>query len=165
MKRKWPIILILTIFLGLVAYVFAKHLYLSSDISTNFYTDIESVISDGAIKRGWIPKDIPLSAKNIHEQHNLDTNLVFIRFEINQKEWEQITKKLQKLTPSEIENIDNTYPYDVDWWFECLIEKCPSNDGGLYSEIFHGIFEQRHGKAYLAKDKFKDIVYFWNVYN
>jgi len=46
------------------------------------YDTIEEAKTDGAFERGWLPLWIPKNASNIHEYHNLDTNLQAISFSI-----------------------------------------------------------------------------------
>lgn len=60
---------ILVLLLGL------RLLYSVVDLSDeNNYRDMSEVTRDRAIERGWIPANMPQSAVNIHEWHNMDTN-------------------------------------------------------------------------------------------
>jgi hypothetical protein len=44
------------------------------------YPDRAAAVSDGAIKRGWLPEWLPRSATNIDEWHDLDTNRTIASF-------------------------------------------------------------------------------------
>ena len=52
------------------------------------YESMEEVKADGAISRGWIPDWLPENAIEIHEHHDLDTNIRAISFTVDQpEEW------------------------------------------------------------------------------
>jgi hypothetical protein len=44
-----------------------------------FYPTYEAAKRDGPVSRGWIPSFVPPSATEIYEEHDLDTNQVWIR--------------------------------------------------------------------------------------
>jgi hypothetical protein len=44
------------------------------------YPDRAAAVADGAIKRGWLPEWIPMSATGIDEWHDLDTNRTVASF-------------------------------------------------------------------------------------
>ncbi|MEO9970113.1 MAG: hypothetical protein ABJG15_09880, partial [Hyphomonadaceae bacterium] len=46
------------------------------------YEDVEQAADDRAFERGWLPDWMPVSAKNIHEIHDLDTSEQAISFEV-----------------------------------------------------------------------------------
>ena len=52
------------------------------------YENMDEVKADDAIGRGWIPDWLPENAIDIHEHHDLDTNIRAISFTVNQpEEW------------------------------------------------------------------------------
>jgi hypothetical protein len=53
------------------------------EIQRTFYASYEEAKKSGAFERGWLPEYLPISAKNIHEEHNLDTNQVWAEFEFD----------------------------------------------------------------------------------
>ncbi len=158
MKINRKIILPISIAIVLLAgIILLPYIFKTLKTSTNYYADVNSAISDGAVESGWLPNNIPLLATNIYEQHNTDTNDVFMRFEVKQNNWKSMTKGLRLLATSEVKQIECVSPFNVDWWFECFIEQCPSNDNGLFANVYYG------GNAYLAKDKFTQVVYYWTT--
>ena len=52
----------------------------------SFYANYKEAKKSGAFERGWLPEYLPKSAKNIHEQHNLDTNQGWADFEFDVKD-------------------------------------------------------------------------------
>lgn len=46
------------------------------------YNNVEAIHADGAFKRGWFPYWMPDAAVDIHEYHDLDTNIQAISFRI-----------------------------------------------------------------------------------
>ncbi|TQM16867.1 hypothetical protein FB548_0235 [Pseudoxanthomonas sp. 3HH-4] len=46
------------------------------------YPTTAAAIADGAITRGWVPEWIPVTATNLREVHNLDTNVSALTFDL-----------------------------------------------------------------------------------
>lgn len=46
------------------------------------YPDRTAAEQDGAFRRGWLPSWMPISARDIEEIHDLDTNVQAIRFTV-----------------------------------------------------------------------------------
>ena len=52
------------------------------------YENLDEARADGAMGRGWIPDWLPENAIDIHEHHDLDTNVRAISFSVDQtEEW------------------------------------------------------------------------------
>lgn len=69
------------------------------------YENMDAVKADGAIGRGWIPEWLPENAINIHEHHDLDTNVRAISFEVDQVEiwdWPLQCMPTETATPPKI---------------------------------------------------------------
>jgi hypothetical protein len=129
-----------------------------SERATKYYPKYEDASIDGAVKRGWIPEIVPKTATEIYEQHDLDTNEVWIRFNVQGKENGGVTAGLKKLTDDEISKIKLMYPAKVNWWFEVLIQQSPSNDNALNAEVFR---VKCNGDGYLAIDRVSEKAYYW----
>lgn len=71
----------------------AFQLVACSERATKFYPKYEDAANDGAVKRGWIPEIVPKTATEIHEHHNLDTNEVWIRFNVPSLESKRESKR------------------------------------------------------------------------
>lgn len=129
-----------------------------SEQATKFYPKYEDAANDGAVKRGWIPEIVPKTATEIHEHHNLDTNEVWIRFNVPRLDRNRLTAGLKKLTDEEIAKIKMKHPSKVSWWFEGLTQQSPANDNALNSEVFR---VNCNGDGYLASDRVSERVYYW----
>ena len=128
-----------------------------SERATKFYPKYEDAANDGAVKRGWIPEIVPKTATEIHEQHDLDTNEVWIRFNIPSLDRSRLTAGLKKLTDEEISKVKLKAP-KANWWFEGLIQQSPANDNALNAEIYA---VKCNGDGYLAFDRTSQRVYYW----
>jgi len=132
-----------------------------SDRFTVYYPQYSDAVKDGAIVRGWIPTALPSTATEIHEQHDIDTNNVWIQFSLSNTDKEQIISGLKKLTEGDISQLELCYPKGTNWWFEDLIQKSPANDNALYAEIYSVIWARDGSPGYLAVDRTTSKVYYW----
>jgi len=131
-----------------------------SERQTHHYPKYEDAVKDGAIKRGWVPEIVPTTAIEIYEQHDLDTNDVWIRFTLSSSERELITRKLKMLSHEEILKIKLRNPSNAHWWFEGLIQQSPANDNALNSNVYAvKCFDGKNG--YIAFDSTSQKVYYW----
>jgi hypothetical protein len=135
-----------------------------SDEFYSFYKTHDEAVQDGALKRGWVPTILPTSSTEINEQHDLDTNEVWIRFNLSENEREEFTKSLRKLSHEEILKIDLRYPSRADWWFEGLIQKSPANDAALNADIYTISCDDTGKTGYLAIDCCSSHIYYWCNY-
>lgn len=53
-----------------------------SDSIESYYPTKDAALDAGAIDRGWIPAALPDIAVDLREQHDVDTNEVWLRFRI-----------------------------------------------------------------------------------
>ena len=144
------------IFLCMMAIVLAA----CSERFTEYYPKYEDAEKDGAFKRGWIPEIVPKTAIEIHEQHDLDTNEVWIRFTFPSSRRDQLTSGLKRLANDEIVKVRVRQPSNVDWWFEGLIQQAPANDNALNADIYTVKCHENRA-AYLALDRTSQQVYYW----
>lgn len=131
-----------------------------SETFTEHYATYEEAQIKGAVKRGWIPAMVPTSATDIYEQHNIDTNNVWVRFTLPSQDWTRLTNGLRKLENNEVEKIKIRYPSRVNWWFEGVIQQSPANDAALYAE-FYSMKCQNNKDGYFAIDRGSLKVYYW----
>lgn len=87
------ILLAMLAIMGIVYFLFS---YFFADIQINKYADIETVKEQQAITKGWVPSILPLSAYEITETHNIDTNELFGSFKYKEKDEISFTKHLTK---------------------------------------------------------------------
>ena len=86
------------ILLIVVVVIMAIYLLLTSyfpNVEINRYDSIKAVQENGAIDRGWIPKELPLSAYDIVETHDLDKNRVFGKFSYKEEDEKEFLSKLK----------------------------------------------------------------------
>ncbi len=87
------ILFVMLLFFGGVYFALTQNF---GDVQINKYDSIEAVHSDTAIQRGWIPKVLPLSAHEIVETHDIDTNTNFGTFKYGEKDEENFLSQLSK---------------------------------------------------------------------
>jgi len=64
------------------------------DMQINKYPSLTEVKEDTAIQKGWIPSNIPDSAYNIAETHDIDTNELFGSFNYKESDEAKFMKTL-----------------------------------------------------------------------
>lgn len=121
-----------------------------------FYQTFNEAKKSGAVEKGWIPKTLPKSAVNIKEVHDLDTNMVWIRFEIDDIEDNDFLKRYTKVSSRDVKD---HLPRDprVSWWPRHLLDGQGSYSNYLFyqtSESIHGyrrvlFFGRKNGKGYI----------------
>jgi len=79
---KKILIIILLFFVGF--YFVLTNYY--KDVQINKYDSIEAVKEQKAIESGWIPKNLPSSAYDIAETHDLDTNIIVGKFSYHERD-------------------------------------------------------------------------------
>lgn len=68
--------------IGFILFCILIILYINFDSSKSYFSNYQSVMDSGLMKKGWIPSWIPSSSLNINEIHNLDTNKIKLYFDI-----------------------------------------------------------------------------------
>lgn len=135
-----------------------------SDRITTYYPTHAAAVKEGSVQRGWIPEMIPTSATEIYEQHNLDTNEVWLRFNIPIYDRDKMITGLRKLSQQEIQKMKFRYPSMVNWWFEGFIQQSPANDNALNADIYIIKSKDKNKSAYLALDRSSSKIYYWDAY-
>lgn len=80
------------------------------------YADLVAADDDGARGRGWIPRFVPASARDIIERHNIETNEIWLTFRKDEKELGGIADRCEEIPAAEV-----LWPARVpDWWPETL---------------------------------------------
>jgi hypothetical protein len=62
----------------------------------NKYDSLETVQHEKAMEKGWIPKILPLSAYDIVETHDRDTNTIFGKFWYKERDEVDFLSKLKE---------------------------------------------------------------------
>jgi len=79
-------------------------------VMESYYETYNDVLEDQAIERGWIPEFLPKSARNIVEEHNIETNFGFVEFSFSNGDRQIILPYFHNVTSSEIEDIKERMP-------------------------------------------------------
>ena len=160
MKRKivWATGLLGLGIAGLIAFDrfrCAEHMY-------SYYPVYADAVADGALNRGWVPSIIPASATEIHEEHDLDTNQVWIRFRMPPIDRAGLTSGMRQLSNQEVQALRVRQACTGDWWFEGLIEQQPANDAALNAEIYVGTLSSLGWPHFVAIQRAGSLVYYWS---
>ncbi|KYH30481.1 hypothetical protein CLTEP_26280 [Clostridium tepidiprofundi DSM 19306] len=122
-KKKKSIIVILAISiltLGTSYYCLGKYF---DDIKSSKYSTYEDAIS--MIKHGWIPYNMPKTATEIYEIHNIDTNIGNGMFKLSKKDSKDFYAKLVPINKTEILNLKSI---KSKWWNEQKIKNNVKNN-------------------------------------
>ena len=106
-------------------------------------------MNDGAIDRGWIPDFVPTSAFNIFEKHDLDTNEMILKFDIDRVNSIKIDRSCQIVNTVPIPRIPRRLKAH---WFSNL--KINSADTYYYCN---------NNRYYIAIDN--KTVYYWRFFD
>ena len=108
------------------------------------FDNYEEVKQSGLISKGWIPEFLPVSSQKIREQHNLDTNDVWLSFLLLNK---------NEIPCRRVESSQVIFPRRIKWWPTGLSRE--SLDQHNFS-FFHC-----ENNAYMASDKHSNLVFYW----
>jgi hypothetical protein len=139
--------------LGLVMTLFAAACE-QMETQENKYADAQAAITAGAIQQGWIPTFLPLSATNIRERHNVDTNEVWLQFSMNSNELDIIEKSCQRIASAEIKLPRKS---GGAWWPDVLKEQ--ERDALLQSNEYMFFYCENTGSMALRADGRK--AFYW----
>ena len=93
----------------------------------------------------WVPDIFPHDITDIHEQHNIDTNAVWLRFCLNSQ-----TMDMSNFIIVPKSDINNKKPFFANWWFEEL----PNHYQNFEAPC-------SNGTPRLAYSTESNIVYWW----
>ncbi len=86
----------------------------------------------------WVPDIFPKDIQNIHEQHNIDTNEVWLSYTPGKQQFSPTQAGMVQLSENEIEKTKFRRPFWVSWWFEGPVQQQPANDNALNAAIYRG---------------------------
>ena len=66
------------------------------EVQINKYDSVETAKKQEAMQNGWLPNNIPNSAYDISETHDLDTNTIFGKFSYKEIDEESFLSKLKE---------------------------------------------------------------------
>ena len=114
-------------------------------------------------KRGWIPVEyLPSEATSVKLQYDLDTNIVWLRFDLKKQYSDKYITNFSEMKSERIRTLKIKNPRFCSWWFDGLIEQQPSNDGAMYANMFKKFVERNKAeRMYLFIDKNSDAHYLY----
>jgi hypothetical protein len=116
--------------------------------------------SDELYAGGWVPKIFPNDISEIHEQHDIDTNEVWLLFNRGNKNIDPEKINMSRLTWDQTQSIQFRKPFLSSWWFEGPVQQQPANDNALNAEYFKGSCGDGM-TSYLALDRTSQKSYWW----
>lgn len=96
----------------------------------------------------WIPDIFPDDVKNIHEQHDIDTNEVWVRLDANNTPFTETMNNTQLIFGSELVDSILSRPMHANWWFKSLDPNVPIYKGTCRSGMISYFFISNENKAY-----------------
>ena len=110
-----------------------------SETPESTFADYEKTAVSGLIDRGWIPDWLPVTAVNIHEKHDLDTNASILTFETGAAFAAPIGCEPTTNSPAAA--------FEASWWPQVMEESWSLYECG--------------DQTYLAVETAETAVYFW----
>jgi hypothetical protein len=86
------ILLLIVVFFIAVYFVLMKFF---PNVEINKYDSLVTVEEQGVIEKGWVPKNLPASAYDIVETHDIDTHIVLGKFSYKESDEESFLKGLK----------------------------------------------------------------------
>ena len=115
----------------------------------------------GAVKRGWVPAFVPLSATEIAEAHDLDINTQRLRFRAPMEDLQAMSSKLVPISLEEARSRAIKSPaLSGDWPRELAPTSAALTRGG--SLRLYRTRAAAEGSECLAIDSARKVVYAWS---
>jgi hypothetical protein len=92
------------------------------ETSTNQYSNYKEAVADGALQRGWLPRNLPDSAHNIVETHNSDTNELWAKFQLDQADINGFLGHCEEAIDLRLPSAARAKKMAA-WWPEALMDK------------------------------------------
>jgi len=127
-----------------------------------YYPTYAEAVADGAVKRGWIPGFLPTVARELHEQHDLDTNASCIKAIVPTEARAEMLAKLSPLSVPQVQAVDTSCPLKSIWWFDGLIDQQPANDSALHADLYTTGSETGANHYFVAVQRDGEEVYLWS---
>lgn len=135
----------------------------AAEIETNHYATYSDAIEDGAVERGWLPEIIPTSAYDIQEQHNLDTNQVWVKFKIPVEDQSSLLGIVNRVSTDEVDAVNVVEPKQDGWWFDETAIRQTDEDEKSLDNVYVTKCEGQNifDKAYLFASSDDTYWYYW----
>lgn len=128
-----------------------------------YYPSHAAVVAASAAERSWIPETVPDEAFDIHTEHDLDTNGIWVRFSLPADRIPFLSDAMGMGPVADVHSVPVRKPCSRGWWFTSLIEQHPANDAGLDAWLYEVPGNSSSKAAYVAVDRFTPTVYYWSA--
>lgn len=125
------------------------------------YSNYKEAERSGVIQSGWLPRELPLSAHNIFEVHSVDSNEMWVNFEIPSSDVNRFLAKCAPSSQPEFPDKRRTLR-SVPWWRNDLIAgqtpKPSKVDFYLCPNMTHAFSTK---SAWIAIDPESSRIWYW----
>ncbi len=140
--------------------IFFLFLFVACDYIEQNYRYFESY--DPTLHSGnWVPDIFPYDIKNIYEQHVIDTNEVWLRFDLGKEIFDPQKIGYGEIFPTRLNEITFRFPFTPiwrnKWWFEEHKSKT------IIKELKFFIGQHLNSKAFIAINESEGKVYWWSL--
>ena len=130
------------------------------DVVTETYATVEEAVSAGAVERGWVPRGLPPSTRELREAHDIDSNRRWGLFNFPPEEGDHLRKLIADPGQSgEPKPLTCDIPARIEWWPVLLRGSIPADrvtDAGLSVHRTHDgmnlVVNWKQGRAYYWQD-------------
>lgn len=120
------------------------------------YASRADAVAAGELARGWLPDWVPEAAFDIRLQGDLDTNRIWLRFELPPSDFASLRSKLRRLSADEVSSLPVSRPgRSSRWWFDGLVSQDSGQQRTRPAELFEGFsedfilaFEEERGRIF-----------------
>lgn len=147
-NKKFSPLTSLIVLLGLIVIclVFAVNLLYYGETKFTYYDNYQDVVNYGSIKRGWIPSNFPVSAYEIYEMHNIDTNIVWIKFRAKRNDIAQFTEQMTPHNLEDYKGVDLLIPEK-----ESVFNRYKRINKGLLTNVYRNVRQDDFNKHYIRE--------------
>jgi len=124
------------------------------------YGNRVAAVKDSAFERGWLPSQIPSDAVNIYEQHDIDTNRVWIRFDVPTSTRAQLLRSLQQIQDDRIGQLRFPTPRRANWWDLGIVRARSNGVNEVKPPIYSADWHQPNS-GFVFIDQSKGRIYYW----
>jgi hypothetical protein len=147
--------------LNLLLVVMPALLVLSCDEQMSaHYRDRTAAATAFAFEQGWLPGQIPMDAVNIYEIHDIDTNRVWIRFDMPASTVAQFVGSLQRVLDNRIRQLQFPVPRRAKWWDLGVARVRSNRTNGTQPPIYSASWHQPE-PGFVFVDQDNGRIYYW----
>jgi hypothetical protein len=124
------------------------------------YDTFADAVADGASQRGWLPDFVPVSATDLRESHNLDTNRQWLGFRFDPVDLDRMQQVLTPVPLANVEFPDSRATRKRAWWPVTLQHSLPELEA-QYDFFTYMSGGPQGNTGFVAIDKSQPLAYYW----